>query len=79
MTAEALALPEMHAIASAVFSHIAYDPASQEIHVKLHSGARHAYGNCTKADWHAFWNSTSRGSHYVKQIKGRHPERRVEE
>jgi len=69
------------AIESSLLSTAAYDAASQvlELSFRAHPEKVYHYSNFTPADWEAFQQAESKGSHFLKTIKPKFPCRKIEE
>lgn len=73
--------PQDLAISSSLLRAASYDDEAQELTLTFKAGAKWAYGNgdqpFTQDDFDAFAGASSHGQHFLQQIKGAFPERRV--
>lgn len=56
---------------------VGHDPETQELHVKFHSGAVHAYSGVSAEKHQALLAASSIGSHFHKNILKAHKSRKV--
>ena len=59
----------MKEVSSSSISHIGYDPESQTMHVRFHSGHTYSYAGVTQEQHDAFVNADSIGGHFHRHIR----------
>jgi len=57
--------------ASSNIHSVSYDPASQELTVRFHSGQAYTYSHVTPEEFHAFDNAESPGQHFHKHVRSK--------
>ncbi len=62
---------------SSAFSHEGYDPATQTLAVKYHSGGVHHYADVTPEKYAQFQAAESKGSFLAREIKPNHDSAKV--
>lgn len=56
---------------------IGYDPDSQLLRVQFHSGAIYNFSGVSADKHEAFLHAASKGQHFQKNIRGKHPSEKV--
>ena len=68
---------QMKPVKSSQIAEIGHDPAMKMLQIKFTNGEVYRYHGVEEHQHHALVNSPSIGSHFHKQIRGRHKHERI--